>query len=318
MTRPSCLTVQELASLVDSTVAGEERRRLVEHLASCERCYGVYAETVRLQEDDRKGGEVLDFGDRQEDPPSPVPLWRWAAAAAVAILAAMLVSPMGRDVLSGRGVLTADLPASQVGAHLHSSDDVLPFDDWTSLRTGGGYLAGLSEQERSVRLGAQTVDLEVALRTASVERARALLPTLTDLVRSFKGAESSAVLYRSLGVSLEGGQEPRSLLGVSRKAASSLKNAADSNYLALGRWAEAGRLAAASGDVRFLQRRAVRRFPERAPDLELPVAAAQSLASIAERLAGGVDARELPELQRDFTAVLARAGSPWSLPQTQE
>ena len=222
----------------------------------------------------------------------------------------MLVSPTSRDVLSGRGRLTADLPAGRLGAHLGPADGAPAFDNWSYARADDGFAAGLSKRERSVRLGARVVDLEVALRAADADRAMALLPELTSLAQSFEATEHIVFSYISLEADLEAGQSSKRLLELSGEAAGFLNDATEPDHLALGRWAEAARLAAASGDVRFLRQKNVRRFPKRVVDLELPSGAAQVLDAIEGRLEARIDSRDLPELQRAFSALLAQAGNP--------
>ena len=130
-------SLEAVAAFVDGRLGGEERRRMVEHLAHCDDCQELVTETVLLlretDSEDAQGDETPteEGEDASEVPaksghllvPSPrrfrraLPLI--AALAAAACLALLIWTPAGEWILghAARDVsvadLTTDLPASE-------------------------------------------------------------------------------------------------------------------------------------------------------------------------------------------------------------
>lgn len=113
-----------------------------------------------------------------------------------------------------------------------------------------------SAVDLAFRLGAQSVDLEVALRAGRLEHARRLSERLARDVSSLD-SPVLAVQYRDLSRRIEVREEsgsPRGLLELSRQLAGFMAEDPQIEELSLtfGRWCEAGRLAALSGNRELL------------------------------------------------------------------
>ncbi len=313
-TSPACPTLEDLAAFVDGRLEAGEREAMVTHVSECERCYEVYAETLRFQEEEaRRSAAWAEPADldaaRTRRPRGFRGGWLVAGAAAAAIVAMLLWTPLLDGIWDRRGA-GAGLDVADLGRQLSASDStVYDAAGWSYARSSGGFSVGLDERERSFRLGVRLVDFEVALQRGDAGQALEVLPELTDLAGSFELTEHIVYSYGHLRDRLEAGEAPESLLDLSGQTAGFLEDAADASYLGLGKWAEAGRLAAGSGDLKFLQGRAIRRAPEQWVGLEIPPSASGALSELGERLADRPEAADLPELEAAFSALVAGAGS---------
>jgi hypothetical protein len=305
----SCPDLEEMAAFVDGKLTGEERTEMVRHLDSCATCYEVFVEASKFRAESERAGTLADF-------PSPPPRGRgslfpgrlgWAAAAA--LLAVVAFRGPVTDLLSGRGLLTAELRVQRLAGHVGPSNDAFR-PGWSYSRGGanGVYALGLSPSVRSVRLGVRLVDLEVALRAGDSNAAVLLLPEVEDLVGSFERAELLEIGYYELERQLGAGVPAESLRDDSASLAALTAHVALSEYFALGKWAEASRLAAGAGTTRFFRRRAVREFPARIAGLELSPEASAAFDGVAQRLEREVAASNLPDLAAAFSVLVKEAG----------
>lgn len=199
----TCPDLEELAAFADGRLSGAARDAVVEHLADCEDCYEIYAETLRVQED--LGPRAVPLED---DPPltvltdapvvghspltmpadAPVAVQpplampagapvvvhprsyrpvRWAVpAAALAAAAALAVVVLPRWLGTGTSVI----PVGDVAALVADSSlgDVGEWyeHDWPRKRGMGPELGttDIDSAKRAFRLGVRAVDLEAAIR----------------------------------------------------------------------------------------------------------------------------------------------------------
>ena len=314
-----CPSLEDLAALVDGRSSDSERASLMRHLASCERCMEVYAETVRFVDSEEDDESVADFEAERErlrqSRPSPAIRRRryaWLALAAAAGLALFAWLPV-RDVLSGRGLLTAELPVEQLSAHLDpAARQLAPFDatPWSYVRSDDAFTAGLPSCQRSFRAGVRAFDLHLALGRGGTQTALDILPELTALAGSFEVAEHVVYSFDYVRSALDRGERPEDLLPASAQASAYLDDVAESDCSRLGRWAGAGRAAAATGDLSFLNRSVVRDLPRRVRPEELSAQALDALDETAAVLAEEVSSGDLEELEASFAKLLALGGNP--------
>lgn len=240
--------LEELAAFVDGRLSGDRKARVEERLLRDEDYYEVFLETVRFQQEDgRREG--------RERGAAPVPISRWRSWRVAAPLAAAAVLAVAVGVLWPFRGLAGYLDAAAVVAHKDWDDP-----GWRRPRSGDACSA-CSPEEIALRLGAQTINLRVALKAGdrpAAQRAAGQSAALADAADIFTG------LYEELGERLEV-EELEALLEPAREAEELLavsfgKGSPEARRFALGRWAEAGRLAALSEDARAL-RRIVRRDP---------------------------------------------------------
>ncbi len=302
---------EPLAALEEGRLPPEERADLVEHLGDCEVCYEIYTELLRFSEDD----------ERESRPTAPAPViahprsvwnqpgYRWAAAAAV--LVAVISVPLLRQVLgvdpASSAALTAAFTPQGLEAARLGEDWAQP--PWRTLRDLG---EDLSEAQSSLRLGARVVDLHLALRLGETDAGVQLASEMAVFLEPTALADRADRYVRILD-RLDAEASPSDLVPAAQQAEvdleSALGEALDAREYRLGKLAEAGRLAARTGNAGFFDDRARRRLYEALLE-ELGANAPQELREAVERIRDqGVEASELPALEDLFEEMLRRRGS---------
>ncbi len=286
--------LEDLAAFVDGRLSGERKERVEERLLRDEDYYEVFLATVGFREEQDREQQGRE---EERGPAAPVAISRWRSWHVAAPLAAAAVLAIAVGVLRPAGDLAAALDAPAIVARETWADT-----GWSVTRSGGPGPSGLEPEELAFRLGARTIDLRVALAgddRQAAERFAAQAagwsgdPDQFHLFHLVPG-------YQHLGERIADG-ETEALLDLARQAeellAESLEGA-EAQRFALGRWAEAGRLAALSGDAGALDQ-VLRRDPgsrrvaaigsqvERLeePDLE-PAVAEEAFRGILRALAG--------------------------------
>ncbi|MCM2270679.1 MAG: hypothetical protein NDJ75_11300, partial [Thermoanaerobaculia bacterium] len=169
---------------------------------------------------------------------------RWRPA-----LAAAAVLALGAAVLWLR---SAPRDAAAVLAELGAEPQTLARlgAGWTeplwSVTRGDGPV--VSERARAFRLGARSADLDLALAAGDRDAARRLAAECAALVGDVPLADPVAHLYRELARRAGDAAAPLPPLATDAATAARLtREAVDPALWELGRWGEAGRLAAAAG-----------------------------------------------------------------------
>lgn len=147
-----CPDLETLAAYLDGRVADDERQRIAAHLADCESCYFVFAETAQIETDVA---------------PKPAPRW-WAtprllwptAAAGLAAAAALVLAVSGSLIPTDREA--PDLTALQ--SALAAERTVEP------RLTGGFAYAPFRAPVRSVDADPANVPPDVRIAAARVEK----------------------------------------------------------------------------------------------------------------------------------------------------
>jgi anti-sigma factor RsiW len=212
----------------------------------------------------------------------------WAAAAAVAVLALAVgplvyrrvapgsgpAAPQGSEALQeDPGLRTAGPgehppePREPSGAELvaalpASEAPALAANLWPRARRGESDEV-LSFEAQSFRLGVEAVNLQVSIAAGDRETLREVTARLGVALAEFPGVDE-ALAHRFEDLADSGPGRPLAELGLKASAAEeSLEEGVpvlDSRFLAFGRWASAGRLAALSGKPGLLEGDEVRRF----------------------------------------------------------
>jgi len=305
--------LETLAAFVDGRLPGAERTRVVEHLASCDDCLEVVAETAEVQEE--LDEEASSPGQVIRHPGA----WRrWMPAVAAA---AVLVLAVGGLWQLG-WLLGSDLSVDTLAARLEEAParlgDAWEEHGWERFR---GAEASIEERKAAFRAGVLAVDLHLALRTGERERALRFARTLVDALTDIDYTAPTRASYRSLVIEpLEAGE---SLAGIAREAAEQdHKNPAliDELHYEFGKWAETGRLAALAGDREALRNRS---FRAALHDFQAAWAAdgaggeaggearreiAAELGRIDGLLQGELDEQSRGELRGAFGAIVAGSG----------
>jgi hypothetical protein len=259
--------LEELAAYVDGRLSGADRDRVTDHLDRCPDCFELVAETVRFQREDeteqRGGGTVVRsnrFGRLGGRKLASI------AAAAAALVALAIVIPRlapGPEELPGPRLASADLLEAFSEGTARAAVDAIPRDT-----PALGFAGDPGRGPAAVRLGARLVDLRTAARAGSGLRAREMVYSIEDLIASAAGEERDRALDPALdsfleeaGSALDGEDFGRLEAATSRLEAgleARLETGLDRDALAFGKWAEAGRLAAAAGDGSFFRSAAYR------------------------------------------------------------
>jgi hypothetical protein len=267
---------EALAAFVDGRLAGDERAEVVAHLDRCRDCYEVFAGTVRFQRQEEPRGRVLRparFG---------APQWVWWAAAAAAVLVVAIVVPVvweelglgGRD---GEGEvrlaaeLASALEAGGIGASLAT------WEGW--LAGERGFASVLDRERASFRVGVRLMDLAAVARAGELGAAGPALADLADLLASAGAAEELEEEIDAARKSLRG-EDAEALGRAAARLEAGAEGALDPFNLAFGKWAEAGRLAAASGQAELFRSPAFTGFREVLGERELPEPVARVLGEI--------------------------------------
>lgn len=311
-TSQPCSDLELLAAFVDGRLSGEERAQMTAHLAACEDCYETFAETVRIREElgeaEAEAPVPEAVPDRPERPETgkilTFPRWRRylpaaAPAAAAAVLALLVWSPWRLDFSVES--LTAGLgdPSSKLGK------------DWTEHRWPafrGGPYENLSEQQLALRIGVRVVELEVALAADDLTTATSLANELPYLWKATEFGEFNSLNYEAIHKRLLEG-ETAGVLDKSRRAADDADDfVGDSAPYLLGKWAAAGRLAAAAGNRDYFRRREVRALPRRLDLAELPEGVVQGVREAEQLMQGDLGERDFEKLRAAFDQIIDLAG----------
>jgi hypothetical protein len=264
-----------LAAFVDGRLSGDPRAEVVAHLDRCRDCYDVFAETVRFQREEAPRGRVLRparFG---------APQWVWWTAAAAAVLVVAIVVPvvwedLGLGGADGEGEV---LPATaELASALEAGGAGIATAAWEGWPEGRGF-AGLGRETVSVRAGVRLMDLAAAVRAGELGAADAALRGLNDLFATAGAAKELEEDLDAAQKSLRDG-DAEALGRAAARLEAGAEGALDPFNLAFGKWAEAGRLAAASGQAELFRSPAFTGFREVLGERELPQPVARVLGEI--------------------------------------
>ncbi len=294
--------LEDLAAYLDGRLSDELKARVEDRLARDEEYYEVFVENVRFQQEEQSrqqreggGGEVV----------APAVWWRSrrvaAAAAGPAAAAGALVAAIGLPQLMHGPSTEAWVAQLDARAVIGSGDD-WDVQEWSTLRGDPGVEDPDLERRRQLafRIGTHTVDLTVALAAGNRDAAGRHAARLEKRTEHLSLARYYA--------ELQGRIEAEPIDALRAQAAdleAALKEALAGTVArryALGRWNEAGRLAALAGDAEVLRglypwRRLARGIEEIEPDLERLekalepqspdfAAAKDAFSEIADKLAG--------------------------------
>jgi len=271
------LDLEDLAALIDGPLPPEEAASARAHLARCEPCLALFAETASFLRDDREAEGIdhvevaavaaqpaaaaspLPFTPREE--PRPLaPLRRprrrrWAAvAAAAAVLAAATLLYQHREL--GR----PQVDVARLLASLAGRQSAIAALYWGPVERGAS--AGPDERSlASFRLGVELVNLDAALAVGDSDHAASAATHVNGLLEHRPVGIDIKRFFRGLPARIQSGAPPASFAGELAAARRDLEGYLSQPDYDFGRWTEAGRLAAAAGAPDFLMAQDIRRFP---------------------------------------------------------
>ncbi len=285
---------QELiAAFIDQRLSPEERAAFMRRLDEDEALYEVFAETVR-------------FHDQEAGRPATVIAYPWgrarwwvpaavAAVLVVALAAALLLRGLAGQRYAESLMASGRLAPPPGGAWYEPS--------WAVTR---GISAALPEADAAFRAGARAIDLEVALRLGLDEDAIVLVRQLEVTVGEIDFSQALQASYDQLGEQLEADARGAGPLELAERASDQFVEQLpdlEPPYR-LGRWAEAGRLAARSGNRQLLASRAFARDLRALARDEWDPPVAAALETAAGLLRAPEEGLDLDSLEAAFVAIL--------------
>lgn len=230
--------LEDLAAYVDDRLDAASRSAVELRLLQDEGYYQDYLGVLAFLDEE---GEVAPSA------PQTGPWRKWLPY--LGPLAALLILALAWRVLTPPNLedLVGGLQARSAMAN-----EAWDRPGWTPARSANALPSGLSRTQLAFRLGARSVDLEVALRAEehqASQLASERLAALCDELQLYQRQE-----YRALAQELSSpAMVTRALLARSRAISSSLKkslglSSADERAIDAGRWLQASRLAALTRD----------------------------------------------------------------------
>jgi hypothetical protein len=296
-----CPDPMDLAVLLEGGLRPARRRRLLHHIGGCEACYETFTGSARFLLDNQRSSSIRT-ADAVPPPRSATAPMAAAAALAAAIACALVLAGPRADRVRW-AARSATRQVASIALQGPLAEQVV--HPWSYLRGAGASEVGWRS---GFRIGVLLSDLTAALSSGDRAAAEGLAPELRRLARDLEvGGSSLDGLFDGLVPEATRADGPRTLGAGFELAAARMGGSPAWDYVRLGAWAEAGRLAALAGDRRYFQRPSALRPPASLKGLELPelveAALNQSLEAVRARTPLGLD-----QLHERFTALVTAGG----------
>jgi hypothetical protein len=313
--------LEDLAALHDGKLSEEEALSLRAHLARCEPCLALFAETASFLADDAHAADTAEAVDvesaateatplpfRPREVPQPQPRRRRSprraalASIAAAAVAAVLGTVVYREVLLG----PPQVEVARLLTSLAGHQAAIAKSYWGPVQRGGS--TGPDDRSRAAfRLGVEMVNLDASLEVGDREHAETAAAHVNGLLEKASAGHDTKQFFRGLPAKIHSGAPLASLAAETRKARADFEGYLDPDDYDFGRWAESGRLAAAAARPDFLTARDTRRFSGalREHPGKLTPRAAAALDAIAKILGRGeLTAADYKALDAQFREIL--------------
>lgn len=305
--RVNCPETETLAAFVDGHLPAAEREQVLEHLDRCKACRELVAETAALLEDLETPAKLA--GSRSLPWRGGARRWLYGALPLAASL--LLVAVFWRP----SEALTSETLVGDWGHGDGLAEPLRPglVESPWAVRRGDEVVPS---PQVALRLGVEIVSLRVAIQA---EGASALAIGRYDELHKELEQADVAEYFPSLGAlgkALTEGAPREEALAALTALETSLAQPTGfirpTQRFDLGRWAQAGRLAAMAGDQSFFDRRLVRRFPRelldalegKNPGFELTAKEREVVATLAADLGRDAGPRDLAGLRGSFEKLL--------------
>lgn len=259
-------SAEMLAAYIDRALDPVEGYRVAAHLADCQDCYAVYAESLHflLEAGLEVGGENAEAAAVLAFPQRPPKTDRRPWLQIGYPIAALLLVGMGTGYLYF--LRTPPALKTEFVAKPIPSDRPEIFNEnvglWTGPRYRGEGEVEANLDEAAFRTGVQLVNLQVSLRAGNTEEAQNAIATILGLLDAGILTQDLEKKYEDLTASLEN-RPPSSSLPKASQLAQETRDIFDPGSLDFGQWVEAGRLAAATGNPGFFLQGETRSFLRR-------------------------------------------------------
>ena len=249
-----CPDLEDIAAFIDKTLEPGERQRLIRHFVQCRDCYEIFAGASRY------------YLDAQADDGNVIPFSRKKLSVTTGLAAAAVLA-VAIGVRSYRTSL--ELPISGAAQLVSPTVARAATDVWegpTDRGANGHDDEGLRDWEkREFSLGVQVVNLQAGLTAGNSEQADEAVRRIYNLLKEETLAADIQRSYSDLQDMILDREKARTslqdVLPVATQAGTALQDRLDSPHFELGRWTEAGFLAALAHDPQFFESREARRFP---------------------------------------------------------
>jgi len=249
---------ERLAALFDGRLDATQREELLAHLSAGGEDYAVYTEAAAILQamEEREQGAASPA--RRVLPFRRPGVWAWATPARVAALAAVLAAVAVTAILTLRRPAAGAVDPVRLAARADPGQNELP----DGGVPGGSAVRGGTPPRTAAaaHAGALLVDLSVAVQS----RDTADTQLYANRLLSFERAKAASPLRRIA----ERPAAPRdSLLSLVDLATKQLSGRLDNDYLGLGAWTEAARVAARQQNAGFFHSDETRTMLARAAEL---------------------------------------------------
>jgi hypothetical protein len=265
-----CPSLEDLAAFLDGRLSGDERARVVTHLADCPSCYEVFAEAARYQleeeEEEEEEADLLEaVGVSREQVPAGAPatvvpfprrrVIRWIPSIAAMLAVSLAAIPLYQQYYKMPEMRSAELVNPAV-AGIATQDTF--WDEF--IKRGEGDGASLASVPHDVLLGAHDLDLHLSLGRNDRESALDDLTSINKHISAIGLLPDQAKAYVEIQRQIADGAPLGNFLRKAEQIGASLTVEEDP-YLAFGKWLEAGRLAALAESPDFFQVPENQKFP---------------------------------------------------------
>lgn len=245
-------TATEVAAYIDGHLASGARRRIAEHLTSCDDCFELYTGTLDCLGEIRgklPGGNVVQFPSRA----AVVKRWLPAAAAAVLLVA---LGIGGYRAFCGR----PEMEVADLVQTLRGSDELVD-KVWTG-ETLRGSADGQHTDDSAVSflVGAHLVGFQASIEAVDLEAASDAAGRVASVLAH---GEQVRDARRAFGQAVVGLRRAHSVAPYARlveETSPAIEGAFEAVHLDFGKWAQAGHIAALTHSQRFFDARANYRF----------------------------------------------------------
>lgn len=278
-----CSALEDLVAFAEGRLRGEERERVIGHLAECADCREVLAGIV----------ETAEEFDAEDKPAVVTPLparerrFRWPSrAAAAAAVGAVAVGVVVFSQLKARQHPPS--PTEWLAEMPHTTD--LAPHVWGGVRMRGTEATNDSIL-RAAELGALLVDVEVTLRAADVVQTSDALNRMATILEADGTMEHDGTALRAIAKDGDVHRMRTALAKLLPVLDQHLRDRFEPSVLELGTFAEEAQLAASAGDRTFLESRRARKYLDwliARPQMALPMASSGDTIALPENVQAAV------------------------------
>ncbi len=250
--------LEDLAALMDGRLAAESSAAIRQHISRCDDCYEVFSEALHLLQEAEPQGEPEP---RQTPIPFPARIHRrWAVVAALVAAAALALG--GGEILYRLFSSPAAFRVDQISATLGLTQGAK--SPWTGDSRGETGGERVPQTAWSFRLGVELVNLQVSLDADDGVRAAdaaAQINILLDTLHAMPQTTKDFYIRLADRKPTAGHRARDSAPQAAKLADLAFAGTVEEPYFELGKWSEAGWLAASTRRSNLFRIDNVERFP---------------------------------------------------------